>query len=410
MISANYISTGKEDFVYNDYLYTCEKYLDDTLNEFNTEYINYRTTVETALLESSILSIVPDDGTMMIVEEANKNIVQKFGDALIKMGRKFIEFIETKIREMKDHFFKFKSNEKKLADLIKKHPELGKEKIQNLCADGVLDLSDMKSLAELDNEFEKILKAAKMGENPDSLDSKWEKAKKKCLGKNYADNGHLSNTEKVVGLAAATISLALAIKTFGPKIAEANKKAVEMKAEEQRKMHEYAEMLKDEDSFNSAGYNQRLLAMKRELLGLHMMAIGKQKTVVSRIQDLYAKTLDKFEGVDKGKAKWDNMAANNKAVADRLDKEEYKKEYNTQKAKNAANKPYEIEKEERQHRYEEEKEERKRMYEEEKEARRKLEREAKREKQKRYEEEKEAKRKLEIEAEREKQKRKRNRR
>ena len=105
MISANYISTGREDAVYNDYLFTCEKYLDDTLNEFNTEYITYRTTVETALLESSVMGMEADAESMVIIEKAGKNIVQKFGEALIAMGKKFIEFIETKIREMKDYFF-----------------------------------------------------------------------------------------------------------------------------------------------------------------------------------------------------------------------------------------------------------------------------------------------------------------
>lgn len=319
MISANYISTGREDAVYNDYLFTCEKYLDDTLNEFNTEYITYRTTVETALLESSVMGMEADAESMVIIEKAGKNIVQKFGEALIAMGKKFIEFIETKIREMKDYFFKFKSNEKKLAELIKKHPELGKEKIQDLCANGVLDLSDMKSLAELDNEFEKIVKAAKMAENPDAIDTQWEKAKRKCLGTKYRDNGMASNIETVAKAGAAVITLALAIKTFGPKLAESNQQTARMKAEQQALNHRCEEELKDVDTFKAAGCHQRLLAINRERIGMHMMAIGKQKTVMSRVQDTYAKILDKLEGAEKNKTKWDNISANNKAVADRLD-------------------------------------------------------------------------------------------
>lgn len=335
MISANYISTGKEDAFYNDYLYTCEKYLDDSLNEFNTEYINYRTTVETALLESTIMGIEANEEALLVIEKAEKNIVQKFGDALIAMGKKFIEFIEKKITEMKNFFFKFKSNEKKLAELVKKHPELGREKIQNLCADGVLDLSDMKSLAELDNEFEKIVKAAKMAENPDSLDTQWEKAKKKCLGKDYAEKGHFSNAEKIVGAAAATISLALAIKTFGPKIAEANKKTAEMKLEQQKLNHDCEKLLEKEDSFTSAGCHGKILAINRERMGLHMMAIGKQKTAVSRIQDLYAKILDKLEGTASAK-KWENISGNNKAVSDMLRNKDIQKSADSELGKQSA--------------------------------------------------------------------------
>ena len=335
MISANYISTGREDSVYNDFQFTCEKYLDDTLNEFNTEYINYQTTVETALLESTILGIEADAEAMLIVEKAEKNIVQKFGDALIAMGKKFIEFIEKKITEMKNFFFKFKSNEKKLAELVKKHPELGKEKIQDLCANGVLDLSDMKSLAELDNEFEKIVKAAKMAENPDSLDTQWEKAKKKCLGKDYADKGHFSNAEKVVGAAAATISLALAIKTFGPKIAEANKKTSEMKLEQQKINHDCEKILEQDDAFRSAGCHGKILAINRERMGLHMMAIGKQKTAVSRIQDLYAKILDKIEGTA-STTKWNNISGNNEATSKMLRDREMQKKYDEETARKMA--------------------------------------------------------------------------
>jgi hypothetical protein len=335
VISANYISTGREDSVYNDFQFTCEKYLDDTLNEFNTEYINYQTTVETALLESTILGIEADAEAMLIVEKAEKNIVQKFGDALIAMGKKFIEFIEKKITEMKNFFFKFKSNEKKLAELVKKHPELGKEKIQDLCANGVLDLSDMKSLAELDNEFEKIVKAAKMAENPDSLDTQWEKAKKKCLGKDYADKGHFSNAEKVVGAAAATISLALAIKTFGPKIAEANKKTSEMKLEQQKINHDCEKILEQDDAFRSAGCHGKILAINRERMGLHMMAIGKQKTAVSRIQDLYAKILDKIEGTASA-TKWNNISGNNEATSKMLRGRDMQKKYDEERAKKLA--------------------------------------------------------------------------
>lgn len=336
MISANYISTGREDAVYNDYLFTCEKFLDDTLNEFNTEYINYRTTVETALLESSIMGIEANSETMLIVEKAEKNIVQKFGDAIIAMGKKFIEFIENMIRKMKDSFFKFKSNEKKLAELIKKHPELGKEKVRDLCADGVLDLSDMKSLAELDDEFEKIVKAAKMAENPDAIDTQWEKAKKKCLGNKYSENGLASNVEKVAKTGAAVIGLALAIKTFGPKVAESNKKWAEMKADEQALNYRCAEAIKDEDSFKSAGARGKVLAANRERIGLHMMAIGQQKTAISRIQDFYAKTLDKLESEEKNKSRWENYNNNNKAVFDRRNSEAQTNSYYNQKGKNQA--------------------------------------------------------------------------
>lgn len=318
MISANYISTGREDAVYNDYLFTCEKFLDDTLNEFNTEYINYRATVETALLESSIMGIEADVDSMLIVEKSEKNIVQKFGDAIIAMGKKFIEFIETMIRKMKDSFFKFKSNEKKLAELIKKHPELGKEKIQDLCANGVLDLSDMKSLAELDDEFEKILKSARMAENPDALDTQWEKAKKKCLGSKYSEKGIASNVETAAKAGAAVIALALAIKTFGPKVAESNKNMADLKAKEQALNHKCTEILAQgddsRDKFNSSGCHGKILAINRERIGLHMMAIGKQKTAISRIQDLYASTLDKLESTEKNETKWKNYAGNNEAV------------------------------------------------------------------------------------------------
>lgn len=336
MISANYIFNGATNEMLSDDFVACEKFLDTSLNEFDIEYLNYQTHVNTLTLECSIMNTVMDDETKLLIEDANSNIVSKLGEKLIEMGKKFIEYIEKKINEIKDKFFKYKNNEKKLAELIKKHPEMGKEKIKLMCDEGALDFSDMKSLAEMDREFMKIVKLAKEGEeDPDTLKAKWNHVKKKWI----SDDDKITQITKVAGAATAVISLVVLVKTFGPKIAESKKKLQEEKLNQQRTNAEIMQALESSGFKKNQGYFSTMLAMNRERQGKHMQAIGEHLNAINKLENMFASAADKVAGA-KGINKMEGIQKNNTYIKDMLDKKDRDTAANQQFAKDLGSKMF----------------------------------------------------------------------
>ena len=336
MISANYIFNGATNEMLSDDFVACEKFLDTSLNEFDIEYMNYQTRVNTLTLECSIMNTVMDDETKLLIEDANSNIVSKLGEKLIEMGKKFIEYIEKKINEIKDKFFKYKNNEKKLAELIKKHPEMGKEKIKLMCDEGALDFSDMKSLAEMDREFMKIVKLAKEGEeDPDTLKAKWNHVKKKWI----SDDDKVTQITKVAGAATAVISLVVLVKTFGPKIAESKKKLQEEKLNQQRTNAEIMQALESSGFKKNQGYFSTMLAMNRERQGKHMQAMGEHLNAINKLENIFASAADKVAGT-KGINKMEGIQKNNTYIKDMLDKKDRDTAANQQFAKDLGSKMF----------------------------------------------------------------------
>lgn len=336
VISANYIFNGATNEMLSDDFVACEKFLDTSLNEFDIEYMNYQTRVNTLTLECSIMNTVMDDETKLLIEDANSNIVSKLGEKLIEMGKKFIEYIEKKINEIKDKFFKYKNNEKKLAELIKKHPEMGKEKIKLMCDEGALDFSDMKSLAEMDREFMKIVKLAKEGEeDPDTLKAKWNHVKKKWI----SDDDKVTQITKVAGAATAVISLVVLVKTFGPKIAESKKKLQEEKLNQQRTNAEIMQALESSGFKKNQGYFSTMLAMNRERQGKHMQAMGEHLNAINKLENIFASAADKVAGT-KGIDKMEGIQKNNTYIKDMLDKKDRDTAANQQFAKDLGSKMF----------------------------------------------------------------------
>jgi ABC-type taurine transport system substrate-binding protein len=336
VISANYIFNGATNEMLSDDFVACEKFLDTSLNEFDIEYLNYQTHVNTLTLECSIMNTVMDDETKLLIEDANSNIVSKLGEKLIEMGKKFIEYIEKKINEIKDKFFKYKNNEKKLAELIKKHPEMGKEKIKLMCDEGALDFSDMKSLAEMDREFMKIVKLAKEGEeDPDTLRAKWNNVKKKWI----SDDDKVTQITKVAGAATAVITLVVLVKTFGPKIAESRKKMQEEKLDQQRTNAEIMQALESSGFKKNQGYFTTILAMNRERQGKHMQAIGEHLNAINKLENMLASAADKVAGT-KGINKMEGIQKNNAYIKDMLDKKDRDTVANQQFAKDLGSKMF----------------------------------------------------------------------
>lgn len=334
MISANYVFGGNDDQIFSEDYVACEKFLDDSLNEFNIEYIDYVTNVNKLTLESTVMNTELDDETKLLIEAAEKNIIAKLGEKIIEMSNKFIEFIDKKIQEIKDKFFKYKNNEKKLAELVKKHPELGQEKIKILCDEGALDFSDMKSLSEMDKEFMKIVKLAKEGDiDPDSMRGKWNTAKKKWFG----DDDKISQIAKITALATGAITLALAIKTFSQKKAESSRKLHEEKLNEQRTKAELLDALQKAGFKENQGRASTILAINRERLGMHQQALGKHLTAMQKFENALANIADKITG-KRGIEKMNAEIENNKYVKDMLDKKEFDAAATLQHAKNVGDK------------------------------------------------------------------------
>ena len=196
MISVNYINNGCEGSIYNDECSLFEQYLSSCMDDIYEAYSELKSKTDFIMLESSIMGAIDED-KQLFLESENKNYIEIIGKKIIELGKKFMEMIDSLIEKVKNIGFKFKSNEKKMQLLIKKHPELAKEKIQVICDEGALDFSDIDSLAKLDKEFETILRMSKeKNVDPNTLRGRWEKAKKKFVN---PDDDTATKIKKVVG-------------------------------------------------------------------------------------------------------------------------------------------------------------------------------------------------------------------
>ena len=225
MIRMNYINdeyTFESDEIlrpYNSYIKRC-------LNDLQPVYAEYAMIYNKVDLEFTVMESVSDD-MMLLLEAAEKSLLQKIGEKILELRDKFIEFADKVIDKIKTFTFNNKSNAQKLEKLLKEHPELKDETLMAV-KDGTLNLNNIKSFKELNENYSEIIKLAKKGEiDPKTLRGKWEKVKEK-----FEDNEDkiIKATKVVTGV----IGAAVALKTFSVKCREAEKQNNDLKAEGRR--------------------------------------------------------------------------------------------------------------------------------------------------------------------------------
>ena len=296
MISVDYVNNGGGATLCLEPFSIFERFMESCDNDMTMEYDEYRSKTGWIVLESYIMDeIKPSDD--LFLESENKNLLGKIGETIIKIGKEFIKMIDSVIEKFKDMSFRTKNNEKRLAELIKEHPELGKEKIKILCDQGGLELGDMKSISQLDEEFEKILEMSKKAEiDPKSLRGRWDKAVKKFNGSS------LFTTAKNVTV---VLTCAVLIHEFRTKLVQANKNYTEAKSAANKldsKIYETLKSYNDPNFTDSTGKAQCLLAMYREKKGLTEKALKRQASVINRMNNSIASFIDGVAGSKAGKA------------------------------------------------------------------------------------------------------------
>ena len=290
MISAAYINNGCVDSFFEKAFEQYDKEVFSLMNEANNSYVELRSNTDLIMLESEIMGELENSQTA-ILEAEGQNFIKKIGQTIISLFESFVKFVDSIVEKFKNFNFRLKSNEKKINSLVKKHPELTKEKIQLLADEGGLDFSDFKSLAELDKEFFKIVEMSKKADvSPDSLKGKWEAAKKKL---NMQDST-VKTIATVASAATAVISLAVAIKKFKGDVAKSHRDALKSKETIRRaKAAAFGAISQDNPDSDNWGKANVLLGIYRELQGKHQKAIQNDASILNKMSNAIASAIDK---------------------------------------------------------------------------------------------------------------------
>lgn len=267
-----------------------ESFLESCENDINKMFADFEMLEEKVTLESAIMGSVPES-MMMVYESEKKGIFTRIGEMVVTLYNKFIEVIDKIIDTVKSYSFKKKSDLQKLDILLKKHPELKDEAIAAFNK-GALDLSDVRSLKELDSTFDEILKMAKKKDiDPKSLRGKWEKAKEK-----FEKDEKAWGVVKVAAATTAVIGAAVALKTLPAKFAQANNDLQEEKQKmNEKKANILAELKAAGEVTDDTGRWQTMLLIWRELHGKHTTVRKNNLSVIERLSNGVAHFLDKFD-------------------------------------------------------------------------------------------------------------------
>ncbi len=259
-------------------------------NDIDSMFADFSILEEKVMLESEIMGIIPEKMSI-VYESEKKNIFTRVGEMIIAIYNKFVEVIDNIIDKIKTYTFKKKSDLQKLDILLKKHPDLKNEAIAAF-NEGALDLSDVRSLKELDSTFDEILKLARKQDiDPKSLKGKWEKAKEK-----FDKDSSKWGVVKVAGAVTTVLTAATVVKTFTDKCVTATNHAQKEKQSMREKKAEILERLKSEGAVtNDMGKWQTVLQIWRELNGKHLAVRNAEYSVLTRISNGIASFIDRFD-------------------------------------------------------------------------------------------------------------------
>lgn len=302
MIRMNYINDTYA-FESDNIVRSYNKYLDSCLDDMEPVFSEYSLICDKIDLELMMMESTSEEN-MIIYEEAKKSFLQKVGEKILELRDKFIEFVDKMIDKIKTFTFNHSSNEQKLKKLLKEHPEFKNDTLMAV-REGTLNLNNIKSLKDLDDNFNEIIKLAKKDNiDPDSLQGKIEAFKEKY-------NAKIERIEKAAETTTVIITASLAVMTFGPKIAEALKNADECKKKRNNYyLNAYKELqngIKDNNGneykiTNDTGKYQAITSLNRWIDGEYAKILGKNLNVIDLIRNSIDKFLDSHD-VTKGKSK-----------------------------------------------------------------------------------------------------------
>ena len=184
MISVNYVNNNKQEPLYLSPLYKVEREINSIMDDVEVAYQEYVNAINMYDLDSTFLekdNIDPKKASA--VEDTEKNFVSKLGASVISIFKKAIAFISDLLNKIKDKFGGNKEKFSKAAAICNQNPKLKNyltDEVKAAIDRGDMNIIDIKALAELDKQYEELVKLSKKKDiDPNSLKGRWEAAKRK---------------------------------------------------------------------------------------------------------------------------------------------------------------------------------------------------------------------------------------
>ena len=270
-----------------------------------------------------------NSATAQQANSTKTNIFAKIGNAIIELFKKFGNWLKSFTGRVKKIDFENKSNTQKLEALIKKHPDLKNQILENMPN---LNLNNIKSLSELEKEFDALMAYS------DRLNESEFKRKSRQLMDKYDKkfenfNNRASTAIKVGASVAGLITITAGIKKAVNEVNETNAKdrqacnqivksisIEQQKAEEALRANSHDQRvnpdkfnLDNTSNFNSHGIVRTKLDIMRWKKAKTVSVLGNEFTLIERGVNCLASFLDRI--FDKDSAKGNKFRQNSKIAA-----------------------------------------------------------------------------------------------
>lgn len=297
MISLSYINDDINMHFLSSPIVSLESAFIEESHKIDASIEAYMTTYQSYMTEAEIMGELPEDKSLYLEAESS-NIFKSIGDAVISFGKKIIEMIEKVIEKIRDLGFKNKKETDKLEILLKEHPELKNVAIEGW-KNGDLKLNDVRSLKELNDAFDELVKLSKQqNTDPKSLRAKWEKAKA-----SYEKNRE--KIEKTAKTVTAVTGAAIAIVAFKKNILDARSNASEAKKKVGANNDEVMKAIDDLKKFQGGKYandalsNAQLLKNASAFVnGEYSKMVTGNETKIQKMQSSLNNFLHKYSDAD----------------------------------------------------------------------------------------------------------------
>lgn len=178
MISLAFINGEEEPIIANDPYIQFQSLLYESSCEIDNMIKSLIDKSNSIYMESEIMGSI-DNEKLVVMEAEKSNVFEKLGNAVIKIFEKLSELIQSVLNKIKAFFTKDKNELDKIDELLKKHPQL-KDEIIVAWKQGDLKVADAKSLKEMDDAFNELIKMANDNSvDPNTFQGKVNEFKKK---------------------------------------------------------------------------------------------------------------------------------------------------------------------------------------------------------------------------------------
>lgn len=200
MTSANFIRNGQPGLCTMEAATEFFNVLESECAEFDNIY--YSANVKNDMNNfDDLFKESSDENTEVFTEGTVTNLISKLGELIKKLFQRLIDLVTAGINKIRDFSFRMKSAEKKIDMLLKRYPDLKNEKMFSI---DQVRFNDLKAIADLDKEHDRIMALIDMKKNPKGLRNRWKKAIQK-----FNDGEGMFNT--VINVAKGVNTIVVAV-------------------------------------------------------------------------------------------------------------------------------------------------------------------------------------------------------